>query len=102
MQNFPKNLVLADQLATIAKRKGVTPSALTLAWLLAQGDDIFPIPGTTNLDRLEENLNAMHIKLSKEEEQEIRQACENATTHGERYPEAMMHTCFADSPALSY
>ncbi|KAK4549829.1 hypothetical protein LTR36_005130 [Oleoguttula mirabilis] len=98
--NFPKNLKLVDQITEISKKKDCTPSQLTLAWLLAQGDDFFPIPGTTNLQRLEENLGAMKIKLSKEEEQEIRDACEAAGVHGERYPEGFASACFADTPPL--
>lgn len=99
-ENFPKNLELVDKITAIAKKKDCTPSQLTLAWLMAQGDDIIPIPGTTNLQRLEENIGAMKIKLSKEEEQEIRQACENAEVKGARYPEAFAKACFADTPPL--
>ena len=109
-----------DTITEIAKKKGVTPSQLTLAWVMAQGDDFFPvsrnvgvpvflrivltnfqIPGTTNLDRLEENLGSCKVKISKEEEQEIRQACEKATVHGGRYPEAMSKALFADTPPLN-
>jgi aryl-alcohol dehydrogenase-like predicted oxidoreductase len=100
VQNFPKNLELVDKLTAIAKKKGTTASALTLAWLLAQGDDIFPIPGTTNIGRLEENLSSLKIKLSKEEEQEIRHACENAEISGGRYPEAYAKGLFADTVPL--
>ncbi|TKA65594.1 hypothetical protein B0A49_04875 [Cryomyces minteri] len=92
-ENFPKNLELA-------KNKGVTASQLTLAWLLAQGDDIIPIPGTTRVDRLEENVGALNVKLTKEEEQAIRKACEDAEVHGGRYPEAMSSALFADTPEL--
>lgn len=63
-ENFPKNLKLVEDITEIGKKKGCTPSQATLAWLLAQGDDIFPIPGTTNLQRLEENIGALHIKLT--------------------------------------
>jgi len=99
-ENFPKNLKLVDQITEIAQKKGVTASQLTLAWILAQGDDFFPIPGTTNLDRIDENLGAMKIKLSKEEEQEIRKACEGAESAGGRYPEAFATALFADTPPL--
>ncbi|GAB7352079.1 hypothetical protein MBLNU459_g2581t1 [Dothideomycetes sp. NU459] len=99
-ENFPKNLKLVDTISALAGKKGVTPAQLTLAWLLAQGDDIFPIPGTTNISRLEENLGALKIKLSADEEKEIRQACEAAEVHGARYPEAMSAALFADTPAL--
>lgn len=99
-ENFPKNLELVDKISAIAKKKGVTPTQLTLAWLMAQGDDIIPIPGTTKVERLEENLGALKIKLTSEEEKEIRQACENAEVSGGRYPEAFAKSLFADTPPL--
>lgn len=99
-QNFPKNLELVDKISGIAKKKNTTPSALTLAWLLAQGDDIFPIPGTTDIGRLEENLSSLKIELTKDEEQEIRHACEKAEISGNRYPEAYSKGLFADTVPL--
>lgn len=99
-ENFPKNLQLVDRITEIANKKGCTASQITLAWLMAQGDDIIPIPGTTNLARLDENLGALKIKLTKEEEHEIRKACENAEVHGSRYPEGFAKALFADTPAL--
>ena len=100
-ENFPKNLELVDHIGAIAKKKGVTASQLTLAWILAQGQDFIPIPGTTVISRLEENMGALKITLTSEEEKEIRAACENATVHGGRYPEAFAKALFADTPALS-
>lgn len=99
-ENFPKNLELVDKITAIAKSKNCTASQLTLAWLMAQGDDIFPIPGTTNLSRLEENLGSCNVKLSTEEEKEIRHACENAVVAGGRYPESMGQSLFMDTPPL--
>lgn len=99
-ENFPKNLKLVDTIAALAKKKGVTSTQLVLAWILAQGDDFFPIPGTTKVERIEENLAAAKIELSVEEEKEIRDACERAEVHGGRYPEAMTKALFADTPAL--
>ena len=99
-ENFPKNLKLVDQITELAKEKSVTASQLTLAWLLAQGDDIFPIPGTTKVNRLKENLGALDVKLSKEEEQHIRKASEEADVGGERYAPQLMAQCYADTPAL--
>lgn len=99
-ENFPKNLKLVDQLSGIAKKKGVTPTQLVLAWLLAQGEDIFPIPGTTKLNRLKENVGSLTVELSKDEEQEIRKACEAAEVGGGRYPEAFMIHCFGNTPPL--
>jgi diketogulonate reductase-like aldo/keto reductase len=61
---------------------------------------ICSIPGTTNLSRLEENIGALSIKLTKEEEQEIRKACENAEVSGHRYPPAFAAALFASTPPL--
>jgi len=97
-ENFPKNLELVDLLGRIAKKKNATTAQLTLAWLMAQGDDIIPIPGTTKIERVKENLGALDIKLSKEEVQEIRDACEKTGVHGGRYAGAFMDYCFADTP----
>jgi aryl-alcohol dehydrogenase-like predicted oxidoreductase len=100
-ENFPKNLKLVDALSSISKKKGCTPGQLTLAWLMAQGHDIIPIPGTKRIKYLEENLDAFKVELTKDEEQEIRELVENAKVHGARYPEAMMGSVFADTPALN-
>ncbi|KAF2720740.1 Aldo/keto reductase [Polychaeton citri CBS 116435] len=99
-ENFPKNLELVDKISEIAKKKDGTPSQLTLAWLMAQGDDIFPIPGTTNLQRLEENIGSLRITLTREEEQEIRKACEATEIAGGRYPEAFSKALFVETKAL--
>ncbi|KAK3079470.1 hypothetical protein LTS18_004786 [Coniosporium uncinatum] len=100
-ENFSKNLKLVDQIKEIAEKKGVTASQLTLAWLMAQGDDIIPIPGTTKVERLHENLEAMKIKLTAEEEQQIRKTCEEAEVHGSRYPEAMAGALFVTTVPAS-
>jgi len=98
-ENFPKNLKLVDQIVALAKEKGVTASQLTLAWLLAQGKDIIPIPGTTKVERLEENLQSLQIELTKQEEEKIRKACEEAEIHGGRYPENFTSALYADTVA---
>ncbi|KAL9611825.1 MAG: hypothetical protein Q9167_003552 [Letrouitia subvulpina] len=85
-ENFPKNLELVKHLQEIAKKKGCTSGQLSLSWLLAQGDDIFPIPGTKKIKYLEENLSALNVKLSSAENNEIRRAIENVEMVGERYP----------------
>lgn len=64
------------------------------------GDDVFPIPGTTNVNRLKENLGSLDVKLSKDEEQQIRKASEEADVRGERYAPQLMAQCYADTPAL--
>lgn len=100
-ENFKENLKLVDGIETLAKKKNGTAGQLTLAWLLAQGNDIFPIPGTKKIKYLEENLGALKLELSKEEEAEIRKLVDAAEVHGGRYPEAMKDQCFADTPALN-
>jgi len=99
-ENFPKNLQLVDKIQQLANKKGVTPTQLTLAWLMAQGEDIFPIPGTTLISRLEENVKSTEIKLSVEEEKEYRQAVEEAEVVGGRYPEAIVASLFVDTVPL--
>ncbi|KAL9063670.1 MAG: hypothetical protein Q9161_009348 [Pseudevernia consocians] len=99
-ENFPKNLKLVDEINQIAKKKGCTPGQLTLAWLLAQGPDVIPIPGTKKIKYLEENIAALDVKLTSSENAEIRKAVESAEVHGQRYPEKMMGTLFADTPEL--
>jgi aryl-alcohol dehydrogenase-like predicted oxidoreductase len=99
-ENFPKSLVLVDQLSAMAKEKGITPAQLFLAWLLAQGDDIFPIPGTSNTERLDENAKAVEIQLTKDDKTAIRKACEEADITEDRYQRKMMSTFFGDTPPL--
>ncbi|KAI9642700.1 hypothetical protein NHQ30_008431 [Ciborinia camelliae] len=99
-ENFPKNLVLVNQLAEIAARKGVTPGQLTLAWLAAQGNEVISIPGTKKIKYLEENLGALRVQLSKEEEREIRTAIEKVEVGGARYPEGMSSSLFGNTPEL--
>ncbi|KAG8527874.1 uncharacterized protein KY384_006790 [Bacidia gigantensis] len=99
-ENFPKNLELAGKIAELATKKGVTPGQLSLAWLMSQGKDVVPIPGTKKLKYLEENVRAIKVVLSKEEGGEIRKAVEGAEVHGVRYPEGMMGTLYADTPEL--
>ncbi len=81
------NLALVDRLRGIATRKGVTPAQVALAWLLAQKPWIVPIPGTTKLHRLEENLGAAAVTLTAEDLKEIQAASEKVQLQGARYPE---------------
>jgi aryl-alcohol dehydrogenase-like predicted oxidoreductase len=83
------NMALVDQLAAIAARKKATPAQLALAWLLAQKPWIVPIPGTTKLHRLEENIGATALELAPQELQEIDSATSKVTVQGERYPEQL-------------
>jgi aryl-alcohol dehydrogenase-like predicted oxidoreductase len=89
-ENFQKNLDLLRRVEEIARGKGCTPSQLALAWVLAQGDDIVPIPGTKRRKYLEENAAAFSVKLSGEELREIDEVFPLASAAGERYPEHVM------------
>src|SRR6267143_22885 len=83
--NFTKNLDLVARVEQLAKQKGCTPSQLALAWLLAQGEDIVPIPGTKRRKYLEENLGAASMKLSPEELRKIASFLHSHTIAGQRY-----------------
>ncbi|HZK67295.1 MAG TPA: aldo/keto reductase [Chloroflexota bacterium] len=89
-ENFQKNLDLVDRIKEIASERGVTPSQLALAWLLAQGEDIVPIPGTKHRRYLEENAAAADIQLSPGELERIEQVAPKGAGAGLRYPEAGM------------
>jgi len=83
------NQALVDLLGTIAQRKKATPAQIALAWLLAQKPWIVPIPGTTKLGRLEENIGAVAIELTSDDLREIESASAKIKVEGERYPEAL-------------
>lgn len=105
-ENFPKNLALVEKLSIIAASKGITSGQLTLAWLFAQGDNVFPIPGwaifnitchsfalingltmtsTKKIKYLDENVGAANVTLTKDEEAEIRKAIDETEVVGGRY-----------------
>lgn len=84
--NFQKNLDLVAKIKDIAARKRCTPSQLALAWVLAQGDDIVPIPGTKQISYLDENLGAARVALSAEERREIDAVLPRGAAAGDRYP----------------
>ena len=88
--NFDRNLRVVDRINEIASEKRCQPSQLALAWLLAQGDDIVPIPGTKRRTYLEENLAAIDIRLTPEELKRINDAAPQGVASGPRYPESMM------------
>ncbi len=83
------NQALVDLLRTIAQRKKATPAQIALAWLLAQKPWIIPIPGTTKLSRLEENIGAVAVELTSDDLREIDSAASKITIQGDRYPEAL-------------
>jgi aryl-alcohol dehydrogenase-like predicted oxidoreductase len=89
-ENFDKNIKLVEKIEEIAKEKGITASQLALAWVLAQGQDIVPIPGTKRRKYLEQNAEAAEIILSQEELAAIEDVFPKNAVSGLRYPEAMM------------
>jgi aryl-alcohol dehydrogenase-like predicted oxidoreductase len=91
-ENFQRNLDLVAKVEEIAAEHKCTPAQLALAWLLAQGDDIVPIPGTRHPERVEENWHAVDIVLSENDLRRIDAAAPKGVTAGDRYPEAGMRT----------
>jgi len=89
-ENFQKNLDLVARVEAIAKENSCTPGQLALAWLLAQGQDIIPIPGTKRRKYLEENAGALNVKLSPDDLKRIDEVARHGVAAGPRYPEHMM------------
>ena len=89
-ENFEKNLHLVNHLRDLAASKGVTASQLALAWVLAQGNDLVPIPGTKRVKYLEENVGALDVTLSPDELRHLDELLPLGAAAGTRYPEAMM------------
>jgi aryl-alcohol dehydrogenase-like predicted oxidoreductase len=93
-ENIAANLALVDRIKAIAARKDCTPGQLVLAWLLAQGNDIVPIPGTKRTARLKENIDALSVRLSAADVAAIEQAVPAGAVAGLRYPEAQMKSVY--------
>jgi aryl-alcohol dehydrogenase-like predicted oxidoreductase len=89
-ENFQKNLDLVKEVEEMAREKKCQPSQLALAWVLAQGDDIVPIPGTKRRKYLEENAAAVDLKLTSEDLRRLREVFPAGAAAGLRYPEHMM------------
>jgi len=89
-ENFQKNLDLVRRVEEIAKEKGGKPSQLALAWVLAQGEDIVPIPGTKRRSYLEENVAALDLKLTPQDLRRLEEIFPQGAASGQRYPEHMM------------
>jgi aryl-alcohol dehydrogenase-like predicted oxidoreductase len=85
-----ENVALADRVAELAEQRSIRPAQLALAWVMAKGEDIIPIPGTKNPRRLEENAAAAEIQLSEEDIAELDDAISPEAVRGNRYPEQMM------------
>lgn len=91
-ENFQKNLDLVARINDLAQQKHCTASQLALAWVLAQGNDIVPIPGTKRVNYLEENLRALEVELSANELAQLDEIAPKGAAAGNRYPVAMMNT----------
>jgi aryl-alcohol dehydrogenase-like predicted oxidoreductase len=89
-EQFRRNLAIADAIGAIAREKGVTPAQLALAWVLAQGDDVVPIPGTSNAQRLEENVRSLDVVLTTDELNRLERAAPKGAVVGDRYEPGMM------------
>ena len=89
-ENFDKNLELVGRIEEMAKEKGCNPAQLALAWVMAQGEDMVPIPGTKRRKYLEENAGALEVRLSEEDLRRIDEVAPKGVAAGTRYPEAMM------------
>ncbi|XWO13664.1 Aldo-keto reductase IolS [Candidatus Hepatincola sp. Pdp] len=90
-ENIKANLVLVELITKIAKEKGATPAQVALAWLLEQKPWIVPIPGTTKIPRLEENIGSISVKLTSEDLQKIKSSLDNIKVQGDRYPAELAH-----------
>jgi aryl-alcohol dehydrogenase-like predicted oxidoreductase len=86
-QNFQRNLDLVTRIEELAREKRVTPAQLAIAWVLAQGEDIVPIPGSRSIPHLEENVAAVDIELTPEDLARIDEAAPAGVTAGDRYPD---------------
>jgi aryl-alcohol dehydrogenase-like predicted oxidoreductase len=91
-ENFYRNLQMVEKVKAIAAQKQCTSAQLALAWLLAKGEDIIPIPGTKRQARLNENVDAVNIELTAEELRQIEEIAPLGVAAGTRYPEAIMNT----------
>jgi aryl-alcohol dehydrogenase-like predicted oxidoreductase len=89
-ENFRRNMELVERVRGLAARKSCTPAQLALAWVLAQGEDVVPIPGTKRRKYLEENARAVEIELTAEELRELDEIAAPGAVAGERYPEAAL------------
>jgi len=89
-EQFATNLAIADRLREVAKEKECTPAQLALAWILHRHQDVIPIPGTSSMDRLEENIRASQVALSEQDLSRIERALPKGAAVGERYAPAMM------------
>ncbi|KAI0314355.1 NADP-dependent oxidoreductase domain-containing protein [Amylostereum chailletii] len=99
-ENFPKIFSLVDNIKQIGDKHGATSGQVALAWLLAQGVDVIPIPGTRSTKYLKENLGALNVKLTTEELKRVRELAEGLEVVGDRYPPGWADFLLSDTPPL--
>ncbi|KAF8622385.1 hypothetical protein AX15_007039 [Amanita polypyramis BW_CC] len=100
-ENFPNVLKIVEGLKAIGDRHGATAGQVSLAWVLAQGEDIIPIPGTKKIKYLKENIAAAQIRLTPEEDKQVREVANNAdVAKVPRYPPRLQEFLFVDTPLL--
>lgn len=100
-ENLEHNKKLFESVNEIAMRKGCTPAQLALAWVHHQGDDVCPIPGTTKIEQLNENIQALSVKLAPEEMAELDSIASADAVKGDRYPDGVTTYKDSDTPPLS-
>ena len=99
-ENLEKNKAVFEGICEIASKKGCTPSQLALAWVQHQGDDVAPIPGTTKVKNLEENIGSLSVELTPLELKEIEDLVFSAGVFGDRYDDMASTWMNAETPAL--
>ncbi|CAM6094990.1 unnamed protein product [Calypogeia fissa] len=101
-ENLERNKALYQALAALAKSRGCTPGQLALAWVCSQGEDVVPIPGTTKIPNLDENIGSVQVKLDKKDVEEVSAAVPKDEVAGGRYSEelAVMSWKYANTPRL--
>ncbi|KAG9104733.1 hypothetical protein FRC06_011627, partial [Ceratobasidium sp. 370] len=99
-ENFPKILSLVSKIKEIGARHNATPGQVSLAFMLAQGDDVIPIPGTRTIKYAEENVRALKVNLSPEDIKVIREAIVESDITGDHYPPGYMEYLYGDTPEL--
>ncbi|RYP13197.1 hypothetical protein DL767_010853 [Monosporascus sp. MG133] len=102
-ENFPKNLELVKKFEAFADKKGHTPAQVVLAWIMSQGDDFFPIPGTRSIALLEQNLGSLDVKITPEEDKQIRDLIRSIGVAGGRHSThpGVPKKGYQDTPPLS-
>ncbi|CAH2047733.1 unnamed protein product [Thlaspi arvense] len=100
-ENLDHNKILYDKVCAMAEKKGCTPAQLALAWVHHQGDDVCPIPGTTRIENLDQNIGALSVKLTPQEMTELEAIAQPGFVKGERYSKAVPTFKNSDTPPLS-